>query len=92
MYPTMVGLLVGGIMGTPPTLAALACILWSCCVVIERHEATSRTIRTEAGSSGVKPEIHEALIDDRNAARCDGGRALIWKETQVSQFAHWWFR
>ena len=83
--PDQVGLLVGGIFGTLSALTALAFALWWCSVIVERHDGTNRTPRTEARPVGVRPKIHEALVDE-NAAHYDGSHVLVWKKTQVSRF------
>lgn len=88
MYPNTpadVGLLVGGILGTFPALAVLGFVLWWCCAVDERHETTNGTPGMETAGDGVRPRIHEALIDESVTWR-DGSHVFTWKGAQVSLF------
>lgn len=87
MYPSTpdeVGLLVGGIMGTLPGLAVLAFVLWWCSVIVERRRGTRRTPRSQARPVGVRPKIHEAMIDE-DSVYYGGSQILVWRKTQVSR-------
>ena len=85
--PDEVGLLVGGIMGFLPALAVLAFLLCWCSVIVERRRGTNRTTNStpslEARPVGVRPKIHEAMIDE-DPVYYGGSHVLVWRKTQVS--------
>lgn len=88
MYPDTtdeVGMLIGGVMGTVPALVVLAACLWWGSVIVERRSRTNGTPRTQAQHVGVRPKIHEALVDE-NTADYDGSHVVVWNKTQVSLF------
>ena len=86
MYPRTpdeVGLLVGGIMGFLPALAVLAFLLCWCSMIVERRRGTNRTPSLEARPVGVRPKIHEAMIDE-DSVYYGGSHVRVWRKTQVS--------
>ena len=88
MYPDTpdeVGLVIGGVMATIPALVVLASCLWWGSVIVEHRGRTNRTPRTQAQHVGVRPKIHEALVDG-TTAHYDGSHVLVWNKTQVSLF------
>ena len=87
MYPDTfddVGLLVDGIMGSLPALAVLAFVMWWCSMIFERPRGTNRTPRSEPRPIGVRPKIHEAMIDE-DSVYYGGSHVLVWRKTQVSR-------